>query len=158
MLYYTEFGLSEREVPGEISICVYLSGCCHKCRNCHYPLLQEKDYGERLMDYYKDIIELYRKQATCVCFLGEGANTDIEHNEFRLVVQYARLHGLKTCLYSGRDVGVEEWMQMFDYVKVGSYIEELGGLENRNTNQVFWQKQGHFFVKRNDLFLKYQIP
>ena len=155
MLYYTEFGLSEREVPGERSICIYLSGCCHNCRNCHYPLLKEKDYGERLMDYYKDIIALYRKQATCVCFLGEGANTVVEHDELRIIVKYAQLQGLKTCLYSGRDVEVEEWMQIFDYIKLGSYVEELGGLESVATNQIFLQKIGCTFMQRNDMFRKY---
>lgn len=155
MLYYTEFGLSEREVPGESSICIYLSGCCHNCRNCHYPLLKQKDYGERLMDYYKDIIALYRKQATCVCFLGEGANTDVEHDELRIIVKHAQLQGLKTCLYSGRDVEAEAWMQMFDYIKLGSYIEELGGLESVTTNQIFLQKTGDSFVQRNDMFRKY---
>ena len=156
MLYYTEFGLSEREVPGESSICIYISGCCHNCLHCHYPLLKEKDYGEKLSNYYKDIIDLYLRQATCVCFLGEGANTEIEHDELRLAVEYAKLKGLKTCLYSGRDIEIEEWMHVFDYIKLGSYIERLGGLESENTNQVFWQKINGSFVPRNDLFHKYQ--
>ena len=140
MLYYTEFGLSEREVPGERSICIYLSGCCHNCVNCHYPLLKEKDYGDSLIKYYEDIVALYRKQATCVCLLGEGANTEVEHNEMRIVVEYAKQQGLKTCLYSGRDIEIEAWMTMFDYIKLGSYQEDKGGLESLRTNQVMWKK------------------
>lgn len=152
MLYYTEFGLSNREVPGESSICIYISGCCHNCKNCHYPLLKTKDYGERLNEYYKDIIELYRKQATCVCFLGEGPNTEVEHDEFRAIVEYARQNQLKTCLYSGRDVSIESWMKMFDYIKLGSYQEDKGGLDNLSTNQSFWIKVNDQYENKTELF------
>lgn len=154
MLYYTEFCLSEREVPGESSICIYISGCCHNCPNCHYPLLKEQDYGEKLADYYKDIIDLYLRQATCVCFLGEGSNTEIEHNEFKLIVEYANLKGLKTCLYSGRDIEIEEWMQIFDYIKLGSYVEILGGLESKKTNQRFWKNTEDGYKLKTDLFFR----
>ena len=129
-----------REVPGESSICIYISGCCHNCANCHYPLLKEKDYGDKLIDFYRDIIALYRRQATCVCFLGEGANGEIEHHEFRIAVDYAHQQALKACLYSGRDVDIEAWMTMFDYVKLGSYRADKGGLESIFTNQVMWRK------------------
>ena len=29
--------------------------------------------------------------------------------------------GKRVCLYSGRDVEPENWMNVFDYIKVGSY-------------------------------------
>ena len=136
MLRYTEVCLSGLEVPGEVSICIYISGCCQRCFNCHYPLLQSMDYGEKLADYYNDIIAIYRSQATCVCFLGEGKNTEKEHQELLSMVRYANEQGLKTCLYSGRDTDVEPWMCAFDYVKLGSYIEARGALGSENTNQV----------------------
>ena len=48
--------------------------------------------------------------------------------------------GKKTCLYSGRNINVEEWMKIFDYVKVGSFQEDLGGLDSPTTNQMFYKK------------------
>ena len=72
MLYYTEVCLSPYEVPGEQSICIYISGCLNRCKNCHYPELQYPDYGDVLSKRMSDIVALYHSQASCVCFLGEG--------------------------------------------------------------------------------------
>lgn len=140
MLYYTEIGLSPYEVPNESSLCIYISGCCNRCKNCHYPLLQNTDYGLILKKFYKNIIELYKNQATCVCFLGEGKNKDEEHTEFEIIVKHVKKLGLKTCLYCGRDVEIENWMGIFDYVKLGSYNEALGDLSNPTTNQKLFKK------------------
>ena len=118
MLYYTEVCFSPYEVPEHESICIYISGCLNKCTYCHYPLLQQTDYGDTLYDKFKNIIELYCARATCVCFLGEGKNTDAEHNEFKDMVIYAHKKGLKTCLYCGRDTIIESWMKIFDYIKL----------------------------------------
>ena len=68
--------------------------------------------------------------ATCVYFLGEGVATDVERQELLQFAEVAKTAGLKSCLYSGRDVDVETWMLAFDYVKVGSYIEECIAMGN----------------------------
>lgn len=112
MLYYTEVGLSHREVPNESALCIYISGCLNHCRHCHYPLLQKESYGDCLADNYTKIVQLYLRSTTCICFLGEGRNTLEEHIEFQHYVTYARNIGLKTCLYSGRDVSIENWMSI----------------------------------------------
>lgn len=140
MLYYTEVGLSPYEVPTERALCIYISGCRNHCPNCHYPLLQREDYGFPLNENYKKIVALYQKYATCICFLGEGKNTDDERTEFKDMVAYANGFGLKTCLYSGRNIQPESWMRIFDYIKLGSYVEKLGGLDQKTTNQVLLKK------------------
>ena len=58
MLYYTEVLLSEREVPGESSICIFISGCSQNCKNCHYPDLQRLEYGDNLMESYEEKFRL----------------------------------------------------------------------------------------------------
>ena len=138
MLRYMEFGLSNIEVPDETSLCIYISGCLNKCRNCHYPELQSADEGELLSKYFKDIIMLYESMFTCVCFLGEGDISAESRNELLKYTEYIRNKGLKSCLYSGRDTDVEAWMKAFDYVKTGSYKEEYGSLYKRTTNQRFY--------------------
>ncbi len=140
-LHYTEVCLSPLEVPGESSICIYLSGCINRCHNCHYPELQKEDYRDALKLYYKDIIALYLHLATCVCFLGEGKGTGVEQQELSECAKYAHGLGLKTCLYSGRDTGIEPWMHVFDYIKLGSYQEEAGPLSSRTTNQRFYVRK-----------------
>ena len=140
LLYYTEIGLSPYEVPEHNSICIYISGCCNHCKNCHYPMLQKSNFGDKILVNFLKIIQLYQNQATCVCFLGEGENTTYEHQEFYKMVRIAKSHNLQTCLYCGRDTDVEEWMSIFDFVKLGSYQEKLGGLNCETTNQKLLEK------------------
>ena len=140
MLYYTEIGLSPYEVPEHNSICIYISGCCNHCENCHYPLLQKSDYGDKLSENFLKIVQLYQNRATCICFLGEGKNTAFEHNEFEQLIDIAQRYNLKTCLYCGRDTDIEKWMHLFDFVKLGSYQETRGDLNDKTTNQRFFKK------------------
>ena len=146
MLYYTEIGLSPYEVPEHNSICIYISGCCNHCKNCHYPILQKSNYGDKLLENFKKIVQLYVNQATCVCFLGEGKNTIYEHQEFYKMVEISKKLNLKTCLYCGRDTNVEGWMSIFDFVKLGSYQENCGGLNNKSTNQKLLEKVKNEYI------------
>lgn len=143
MLYYTEICISPHEVPGEESICIYISGCTNKCKNCHYPELQLPDYGDVLGKRLNDIISLYISQASCVCFLGEGKGCQEEIEELVKYAKYVHQKGLKTCLYSGRDTVIERWMSAFDYIKLGSYHEELGALDSKSTNQHLYRKSSN---------------
>lgn len=109
-------------------------------------------YGDLLYENINSLIELYRNYVTCVCFLGEGDNTTKTRNELILYSKLAHYHGMKSCIYSGRNVEVEDWMKEFDYVKVGSYIEALGGLLNNKTNQRLYMKKEDYFIDITFLF------
>lgn len=152
MLHYTEIALSHREIPGENSLCIYISGCPNQCVNCHYPELQQADCGDLLSESYQNIVELYIRQASCVCFMGEGAGGYSEQRELTKYALYARSKGLKTCLYSGRDSVLEPWMEIFDYVKLGSYQEEYGALDSPATNQRMYRREGSNFVDMTSVF------
>ena len=80
------------------------------------------------------------KQTSCVCFLGEGKCSEYEKDEFKKYCQIAHSRNLKTCLYSGRDTAIEDWMHCFDYIKLGSYKEEFGALDSPTTNQKMYMK------------------
>ena len=146
MLYYTEIGISHYEVPDENSVCIYISGCQNNCPDCHYQLLRRNNYGDILKVNYIDILDLYKKQATCVCFLGEGLCGDYEKQEFKKFCDIAHNRNLKTCLYCGRDTVIEEWMYCFDYIKLGSYKKELGAIDNPATNQRMFKKQNNIYI------------
>lgn len=152
MLYYTEIGVSNLEIPSEKSLCVYISGCQNHCINCHYPELKLCDYGNILKDNIFSIISAYLPQITCVCFLGEGNNTFVEHIEFINHVKFVQRLNLKTAIYSGRNIFPEEWMKIFDYVKVGSYQKNLGDLFSRTTNQKLYLNQTGNFKDITKLF------
>ena len=154
MLYYVEICLSPWEVPKESSICIYIAGCQNHCVNCHYPELQKYDDGYLLRKQYFNIVNAYLHQATCVCFLGEGKCGDEEKREFLHYVNYAHQVNLKTCLYSGRDIGIESWMDKFDFVKVGSYQSTLGGLNSSRTNQIMLEKMSDGYRNINHYFVE----
>lgn len=139
-IYYTEVDLSPYEVPNEQSLCIYISGCQEACLNCHYPELRKNNFGTPLGMFFKQLLELYFHQATCICFLGEGENTSKSRMELSAFAKQAAAFGKRTCLYSGRDVKLEDWMRVFDYVKLGSFQKRLGALDSSTTNQVFYQR------------------
>lgn len=146
MLYYTEVGISNFEVPNENALCIYISGCQNNCTECHYSELQQLNYGDTLAENYTKIIDLYIKYVTCICFMGEGQNRHIERKELIFYSSYAHMKGLKTCLYSGRETAIEKWMEIFDYIKIGSYKNKLGSLNNPLTNQRMYKKLGQLYI------------
>ena len=76
-----------------------------------------------------------------MCFLGEGLNGTCEHKEYKEIIEYVHKINLKAALYSGRNTVIEEWMKIFDYIKLGSYKEEQGPIYNKKTNQRLYKKQ-----------------
>ena len=143
VLHYTEFGISHTEVPSEVALCIYISGCQNRCIECHYPELQQTDYGELMSEYFEQILDLYHEYTTCVCFMGEGEQSEIVRRELLAYVQESHNRGYTCCLYSGRDVEIEEWMKDFDYVKIGSYQKDKGALCERTTNQHMWKRMNN---------------
>lgn len=130
-----------QEIPGEVTLALNLSGCpCH-CPGCHSKHLWE-DIGEPLTtDLLDDLTSRYQGLITCVCFMG-GDQDPEEVKRLAAHVQEVQSDKvqctkLKTAWYSGR-------MNMpsdgFDYVKLGPYIESLGGLKSEKTNQRLYKR------------------
>ena len=152
MLRFADFCLSHMEIPGETSICIYITGCTNRCKDCHYPDLQSPAYGEPLSDRISLIYDLYGSMATCVCFLGEGGSTEAERTELSCYADMAHGRGLKCCLYSGRDKEIEEWMNVFDYVKTGSFQPDKGPLTSPKTNQRMYRKTSAGYADITNVF------
>lgn len=141
MLHYLEFGISHMEVPGETTLCIYISGCSNRCPKCHYVQLQDADVGEVLSEYFDLILNMYHMYTTCVCFMGEGDCSAESIGELRQYVLRSHARGYKCCLYSGRDTEIEEWMKVFDYLKIGSYNDAYGPLTSKSTNQKMYMRR-----------------
>lgn len=140
MLKYVDTKLTFSEVPDEISLCINLSGCPHRCEGCHSPYLQE-DIGEELTLEKLDSIIKEFDGATCVCFMG-GDNDILTLCHLANYVK--KKHNLKTAWYTGL-----EWTptqidrpscMAFDFIKTGPYIEKYGPLTSPTTNQRFYTK------------------
>ena len=134
MLKYVDTLVTFSEVPDEISLCINISNCPHRCKGCHSPYLQE-DIGEILTkEKLKELIDA-NQGITCVCFMG--GDSDIPW--LTTLAQYVRnRYQLRTAWYSGLNWTPQidrptSWV--FDYIKTGPYIEECGPLTSRKTNQ-----------------------
>jgi len=84
--------------------------------------------------------------------MGEGENKLVDMLEMIEYSTYSHKKGLKTALYSGRNIEIEEWMWVFDYIKLGEYSIEKGALTEKSTNQVLFQKEGHEYFDITCLF------
>ena len=145
MLKVASFDIVFQEIPGEVTLALNLSGCpCH-CPGCHSPHLAE-DIGEPLTEELLDgLIARYQGLITCVAFMGG----DADPQEVQRLASHVK--DLKTAWYSGRMNMPEKG---FDYVKLGPYIESLGGLKSEKTNQRLYKRVGEEWIDITSSFWK----
>ena len=158
MLKVASFDIVFQEIPGEVTLALNLSNCpCH-CPGCHSQHLAE-DIGEELTTELMDgLIARYGAMITCVAFMGGDANPD----EVAQWAEYVKNRGLKTAWYSGRPAFpntpnnqiIPNIPIPFDYVKLGPYIESLGGLKSPNTNQHLYKRVGDEWQDITSVFWK----
>ena len=133
MLKYTDTQVVFEEIPDEITLAINISNCPHHCPGCHSPYLRE-NIGEEL--YGEGLIDLIEKNngITCVLFMGEGRDEDAL---FKLIDLLRRFYGksIKIGLYTGGNDASPFLWENLDYIKLGPYIEELGPLNKKTTNQ-----------------------
>ena len=132
---YTETQIVFKEVPDEITLAINISGCpCH-CEGCHSSYLAE-DIGLPLTWDSLNTLIYINKGITCVSLMGGDANPKAIND----LAYHIKLMGLKTCWYSGRqDLAPQIELNNWDYIKLGPYIPNKGGLDSRNTNQRFYK-------------------
>lgn len=140
-----------QEVPGEISISFSITGCPLRCPGCHSSYLQDEGYGEILLWHnIKEQLDKYRQFVTCVLFMGGDQYKDALLYLLKMIKQ----EGYTTCLYTGQDSVDEELVKFLDYYKVGPYIEALGGLSSKTTNQRFWSRASGSWLDATSDFQK----
>lgn len=132
-LKYKGASIVLQEVPDEISLAFNVSGCPVKCRGCHSKYLWEYN-GELLSEDIDKWLNKYQEYVTCVCFMGGNQNL----TELKDLCILCHKRGLKTCLYTG--YALDKELQDFacsylNYLKVGEYRDECGGLNKKTTNQ-----------------------
>lgn len=85
-----------------------------------------------------DIIGSYSAAITCFCFMGG----DAEPSEIQRLSKWikAKYPGIRTAWYSGREELPEGFdVYVLDYIKLGPYKAELGGLKSPTTNQALYR-------------------
>ena len=142
-LTYVGFDLVFTELPDEITLAFMLSNCPNKCEGCHSPHLRENS-GQTLTTSVIDSTILTQENVlTAVCFMGGDNNPQL----IDYFAEYVKkMYGLKVGWYSGKDEIPDSInLDNFDYIKIGSYNKDLGGLSSPTTNQKL------FKVKNNKL-------
>ena len=110
----------------------------NRCPGCHSPHLQA-DAGHVLdAAELRALLERYGRSVTCVCFMGGDA---APHRIARLAeVVRQELPVLHVGWYSGRQELPEGFApQVFDYIKLGGWVESLGPLTSPTTNQQLYR-------------------
>jgi len=132
MLKYLYIKEIFKEIPSEISLGVSISGCQIRCPACHSRELWE-DKGTPLTP--QCLGNLIKEHQGITCLLLMGGEHDID--SLTELFYHARSY-VKTAWYCGLDnipkdkVGIYQYL---DFLKVGHYDPELGGLDSPTTNQ-----------------------
>lgn len=137
MLKFHNYDIVFAEIPDEVSLAINITNCPNACKNCH-SLWLWKDEGEALNEESLSfILGEYLSSITCVTFMGG----DREPKEIDSLAKFVKeKFNKKVAWYSGKDeISDEINLKNFDYIKIGSYKEELGALKHRTTNQKLYK-------------------
>ena len=136
-----------KEHPLHISLCLSISQCKFRCKNCHTPELQS-DVGIKLSDSnFQTLLIKYQEYISNVIFMG-----GYEPNDYKEIIKFLNIchtYNLKTTLWTGYDEVILEVLKYLDYLKTGRYIEEKGPLGSKNTNQKYIEVKTNKEIKIN---------
>lgn len=131
---YVNTGVVFQEIPDEVTLSINISNCpCH-CIGCHSEYLWD-DIGIPLNFLSLDnLLVDYVGEITCVCFMGGDREPEIVNSlAAHVCYNYPKM---KVGWYSGmQKLSDKIDISNFNYIKIGPYIERLGGLNKETTNQ-----------------------
>ncbi|MBR6286800.1 MAG: 4Fe-4S cluster-binding domain-containing protein [Bacteroidaceae bacterium] len=152
MLRYVGFDVVFQEFPDEVSMAVNISGCPVHCPGCHSKYLWD-EVGEELTTEAIDRMMGQCIGVTCVGFMGGDNDTD----RLQELLAYMRRDypNIRLGWYSGRAKLPEGFdLSLVDYVKLGPYVEKLGGLRSEQTNQRLYRVEEKKLCDITDCFWK----
>jgi anaerobic ribonucleoside-triphosphate reductase activating protein len=149
-------GITMSEIPGHIAVFLELGNCTVKCPGCHSPHLTEPTESSMPLTEILGIVKDQKdKGATAVVLMG-GPHNGIDWRDLCKLTWL-----LSLMLPVGMYVGTSEmdyttqclsrW-SLLRWLKVGSYNDKRGGLNNRCTNQRFYEKTSNGWEDRTYLF------
>ncbi len=157
MLRFHNYDIVFQEVPGEVALAINISNCPNGCKGCHSPYLME-DKGETLNEnVLNELLEKYGNAITCICFMGGDSNPQ-EVERLSVFLHETTNNRIKTAWYSGKQHLPENCaLQYFNFIKLGPYIEHLGGLDCASTNQRFYRIKNEIMEDITNQFLNNRV-
>ena len=153
MLKYVDAKVVFAEMPDEVTLAINISNCPCQCKGCHSSYLAQ-DIGTELT--FNEVRKLIKKNSgiSCIAFMGG----DSEPKRIDALASFVTNHyQLKVAWYSGRqELSKEIDLQNFDAIKLGPYIEELGPLNSKTTNQRFYKVSDGELVNITSKFWKHE--
>lgn len=132
---YTDTQIGFQEFPDEISLLINISNCPFHCPGCHSPELWE-DVGIELNCKELHKLIYHNEGITLMGFMGGNPK---EINYLAECIKNADPPLKVGWYWGGTSIPNEIELELFDYIKLGPYKKELGGLDNPNTNQRFYK-------------------
>ena len=140
------------EVPGKISLNIYVQGCKMACKGCQNTELQTFSGGTPVsIEDIPNISEKFRLP-TWVCWLGGDAI--YQSDAFMAFNTMFKKYGYNICLYTGMQFDeITELLDDVDLVVDGPWEENNGTVSKETTNQKVYLKSGNNWknVKFNEL-------
>lgn len=146
---YVSCDITFKEVPDEVNLTLWISGCPRECSGCQTPELSY-DIGKELTEeVFTEKLLSIGKFCSCITFLGGEQFNE----QFISLSKIAKSFGKKVCLYTGADNVDETIEKQLDYLKTGPFVKELGPLSSKTTNQRFYRCS---YPKRIDMTKNFQ--
>jgi anaerobic ribonucleoside-triphosphate reductase activating protein len=154
MLRYNNYDIVFQEIPNETTLAINLSNCPCRCKGCHSSYLLD-DVGDELNEkVITGLLHKYGSSVTCLCFMGGDADP-LMVNRLASFIKETSRGMIKVGWYSGRNHLSEKCdLENFDYIKIGAFIERLGGLDSETTNQRFYKIEQGKMIDQTARFRK----
>ena len=161
VLKYLYSQVYTEEIPRELSLGIAMLGCDIHCPECHSPHTWDincKGYGIDLTT--DELDKLIKKQPWVSCILFFGGEWDTPSLE-SLLLYVRKNYEYRLALYSGRNLDFFSQTTVpasIDYLKVGPYVKERGGLIYPSTNQRLYRlEKGKIVEDMTSLFWRTNI-
>jgi anaerobic ribonucleoside-triphosphate reductase activating protein len=143
---YWQHTIVFQEMPKDVALAFELTNCPFRCDGCHSPHLQEDNGYELTVDVFKNILNKYVGLVTAVLFLGSAYN-DVDRDLLMQMLDYAKTMNMKTCIWTGEEDVCPAIKDRLDFLKVGQYRKDLGGISDKNTNQRYFDLKNNCLVE-----------
>ena len=158
-----DFTITTSELPGEVALALVFERCTKFCVDCHSPHLwwTHKNCLFSLvgvLERVKEELEKYPDIST-ILLMGGDTNGISKQELYDLMEALGELRPVG--IYSGSDDEnlLEELKHLrnVEYVKTGSFKNDLGGLETPGTNQRLYKKDYNILFDNSCVYVS-RVP